>query len=373
MNHDYSNTKGYLNTAGAGLISRASVQAGTNFIKNLHNSGSQAFFEWREHCLPNLFANAIQLLDAGEKEIAFPPNFSFALQGVISGIPRQSKILLIEGDYPSLTLPFELGKYNITRFGQAGTTEFQHELESYINSQSFDVLAVSHVQFKSGFTLDLDRLGAFCRERGIASIVDCTQSLGAIPISLKQSQIDVIIASNYKWMNSGFGSGIAAARSEFFNKYPSQFGGFGSFDFQDGRLKYAGGIRALEPGHQSYPSLSMLEVAISERLNMGVDAVFKHNAALDAFLAQGLETLGIQRLAKGNSGLQSSISVIACDELVGTGLAERGIVNTWREGHLRVAPHFYNDESDVQMLINGLEEIILEATVPESQLFPGRM
>ncbi|MFT4679787.1 MAG: cysteine desulfurase/selenocysteine lyase [Flavobacteriales bacterium] len=372
MNQDFCNTQGYLNTAGAGLISNSTAEAGIKFIQDLHSSGSTAFLKWREQCLPKLFAKAATLLDAQESELAFPPNLSFSLQGIISGIPSTSKVFLIEDDYPSLTLPFRLGGYSIVKSGPTSIADYQDHIEAQIEIQLVDIVAVSHVQFKSGFTLDLDRLGQFCRSKGIISIVDCTQSLGAIPISFKKSQIDVLIASNYKWMNAGFGSGIVAATEGFFDKYPSKFGGFGSFRMQDGQLVYPGGIRSLEPGHQAYSSLSMLEIAMDEKIHLGVDKIWDHNSKLDHLLAEGLKKLGMSRLEKGTASCQSSISVISCNEQVGTGLAKRGIVNTFTEGHLRIAPHFYNDESDIELFINSLEEINSKATVPTSLLFLGK-
>ncbi len=372
MKRNYINTRGYLNTAGAGLVSSSAAEAGIQFMRDMHSSGSGAFFKWREEQMPLLYARTAELLDAQKSEIAFPPNFSFALQGIISGIPDHARVLLIEDDYPSLTLPFKLGGYNIFRTKEATSNDFQDVIEDAILSHGIDVLAVSHVQYKSGFTLDLSRLGSFCQENGVKSIVDCTQSLGAIPISFANSKVDVLIASNYKWMNAGFGSGIVAARADFFDEYPSKFGGFGSFHPFNGKLAYAAGIRALEPGHQAYATLSTLNTAIQERLEMGVQKIWEHNNLLSRQLVAGIREMGIAHRSVGSATLGSAITVIACEEEIGQGLDKRGIANTWREGHLRIAPHFYNDQGDIELFLTALKETIEESTEPMSQLFLGK-
>src|SRR5690606_25751688 len=123
------------------------------------------------------------------------------------------------------------------------------ELKQRLLDENINVLAISHVQWMSGYKLDLADIGRFCADNGIGFIVDATQSLGAINIDLSALPVDVLIASDYKWMNAGFGTGIMYVGRNFINNYPPAVAGFGSYTFSGGKPQYIPGARSFEPGH----------------------------------------------------------------------------------------------------------------------------
>jgi len=85
---------------------------------------------------------------------------------------------------------------------------------------------MSHVQWLSGFKADLEKLGAFCRERGIFTLIDGTQFIGTGPIDLAALQVDAYGASGYKWLLAGFGNGFLYTAPHFFNELDIRIGGF---------------------------------------------------------------------------------------------------------------------------------------------------
>ena len=81
------------------------------------------------------------------------------------------------------------------------------------------MVVLSHVQYASGYTLDIHAIGELCKASDVLFVVDATQSIGAIPIDLSTLHADVLISSNYKWMNAAFGTGILYISDNFLKKY----------------------------------------------------------------------------------------------------------------------------------------------------------
>src|SRR5690606_29437753 len=119
----------------------------------------------------------------------------------------------------------------------------------------------SHVQWLSGFKTDLQELSRFCREHDIWLIVDATQSLGAMPLNPVRLDIDVLISSNYKWMNAGFGSGVMYMCDDFFNEYTPKVGGNNSYTPVNGKMQYVPSVQSYEPGHPNMYGFSVLQAA----------------------------------------------------------------------------------------------------------------
>ena len=80
------------------------------------------------------------------------------------------------------------------------------------------VLAISSVEFASGFRNDLAALGELCRQRGIFFFVDAIQSLGVYPLDLQQVPIDGLAADSHKWLLGPEGAGIAFVRREWIDR-----------------------------------------------------------------------------------------------------------------------------------------------------------
>src|SRR5699024_6843107 len=134
-----------------------------------------------------------------------------------------------------------------------------------LKSDNINLLAISHVQWLSGMKIDLKSIIDLCHQYGIPIIVDATQSLGAVSISVENLQPDVLIASNYKWMNAGYGTGVIYLSNGFLDHYPPVFGGVHSNPSESGNPKRHPSVLDLEPGHKNMAGFSVLEAAILDK------------------------------------------------------------------------------------------------------------
>ena len=91
------------------------------------------------------------------------------------------------------------------------------ELESHVTDRT-RVIAISHVQFTSGFAADMVKLGQFCKDKGIDLVVDAAQSLGCLPVYPEQWNAAAVAAAGWKWMIGPVGTGVMYTRPDFREK-----------------------------------------------------------------------------------------------------------------------------------------------------------
>lgn len=348
----------YFNTAGSGLLSKASVDAACEFQQATRINSSKVFLKWLLETLPEMRKKTARLLGASENEVAFVPNFSYGLLPVIHSLkPHLKKVLLYKEDYPSLNLPFELAGFEVSYVESPDGYHIpMDEIRNHIDKDKPEIVAMSEVQFLTGFRTDIQELGKYCRGKGIVFMVDGTQSTGAIDRKFSDLNVDVMISSSYKWLNGGFGSAVLCVKEDFLKKFPPVFAGYGSMKMSPDAWEYEPSIKSFEPGHMNASGLLQLEKAVDEKLAMGLDKIEQHNQKLIKKLLDELSPLPYK--IKGCKKLEERLSVVCfeADETLYNYLTESGFAFTWRRGLIRVAPHFYNTEAEIAQLIQVLKE-----------------
>jgi len=347
--------KAYLNTAGCGIISAASLNRAAEIYNDFAINSSTRSELWREKEEPLYRKTLAAFLSVDEQRLAFIPNFSYAMNILVQSLKGDESILLFKNDYPSITAPFVQNGFNVHWVERENGFYLSLEaIEKAFKQQKIDMLAIGHVQWQTGFKIDLVALSALCKKYKVRLIVDATQSLGAIPIAMQELGIDVLIASNYKWMNSGFGNGIIYFDPSFLATYPPVVIGAVSLD-------YKGKARSYEPGGLNIYGLALLYQALLEKMELGIERIYQHNMRLTKSLLDGLATHKKKIEIIGDYTIQSRASIVVLKEMsnhngsLGDYLAERGIIVTNRNGTLRVSIHFYNTAEDIAYFFTVIE------------------
>jgi len=348
--------KTYLNTAACGLLEPAVVAAANDFNVLLSAGGSNRSEQWRREDEPRIRSVIASFIGAPAGNIAVVPNFSWALNGIVQSLKGTERVTLYRHDYPSLTEPFRINNFNIQWLDdEDGFTLPLEQLHQRITNNETDLVVMSHVQYNTGYMLDLEETGALCKKHGVLFIVDATQSLGAIPIDIQAQHMDVLIASNYKWMNAGFGTGIMYMSDSFLEKYTPVVAGNNSFREHNGVMAYSPSVQSFEPGHANMSGLLLLEAAINHKMQMGgVASIALHNSRLAALLLQHIPKLPVQLI--GPAIMEHRASIIVLKDVNGLSalLRENNIVVTNRNGIVRISMHYYNTEEDVMRLVDCL-------------------
>ncbi len=345
----------YFNTSSTGLVSSSGIEKAHKFNENLHKFGSQQAEYFYEKVIPEIRETISLFIDAPIDEIALIPNFSFGLCAIIPSITSLKCVLLIKDDYPSLVQPFLLNNFDVYWIESIdGFSIDMEDMKKSIINNNIEILAISHVQFLTGFMIDVDELGAFCKQHGVLFILDGTQSFGTIPFSFNTSDVDIYIASNYKWMNAGFGTGIMCIKQATLNKYIPKTGGFHSYQLLEGQWKYKPSIKSYEPGHQNMSGLEILKDAIEFKMEVGMRNIANHNLNLLNRLIDKIEDTPCKLIGPYNNNNRCNIAGIIGAEKLTTYLKKHNIIVKERFEIIRIGIHFYNTEDDVDYLIETL-------------------
>lgn len=340
----------YVNTASCGLLSKESIAAATAFLETMQTNASKAAETIRDEVIERIRSKVASFLDAPVQQLAFLPNFSWGLNAIVQSLKGNEKVLLYNNDYPSLTAPFKINGFDITWIEDKDGFGIESEqLKQMLIENKINLLVISHVQWLSGFKLDIDDIGAFCKEHDILFVLDATQSLGAATIHISKQHIDVLICSNYKWMNAGFGTGILYVSESFMNKYPPVVGGGNSYVTEHEVSNYVASVKNFEPGHINLHGLLVLEKAVDYKLERGIASIAAHNHQLLQALISGLDKSLI--LGAPDLHYRSSILVLKDPGNLFEYLTNHGVVTIKRGNNIRIGVHFYNTAEEIQQLI----------------------
>ena len=345
----------YLNTSSFGLVSGSSIEKAHKFHEDLHKYASKQAADFFEKVLPQIRETVSTFIDAPVHEIALIPNFSYGLCAVIPAISSLKRVLLYKDDYPSLIQPFLINDFDVFWIdSNDGFTIDLEELKQSIIHNNIEILAISHVQYMTGFLIDVDDLGTFCKQHDVLFILDGSQSLGAIPFSFNTSEVNVFITSNYKWMNGGYGTGIMCMKQETIEKYTPKTGGFNSYRILDGQWKYKPSVFSYEPGHLNMSGLALLKDALDFKLEMGVNNIAFHNMNLLNRFVEKIDSISCNLVGPSGNTNRCNIVGFRGDEKLVNYLDEQKIVVKMRNEIIRIGIHFYNTEDDIDHLIESL-------------------
>jgi len=216
------------------------------------------------------------------------------------------------------------------------------------------LVAISHVQFTSGYAADLAEIGEFCHQRGIDLVLDVAQSLGALPVRPEEWHVSAMAGSGWKWLLGPVGSGIMYTSPEFRAKLDMVITGANIVVQGTDYLDHTWNL--LEDGRRF--EYSTVQLSYAAALERSVSDLFCKYAAQDVrdeiFRLQDvfLSRIDTERYRpvvfapEHRSGILAIVTEGNLDEIIAN-LAGDGICVSARGGYLRIAPHFYNDDDEM--------------------------
>jgi len=301
------------------------------------------------------------------EEIAITRNTAEGVNIVAQGFPwrRGDSILTVDIEYPSNVYPWwHLGERSVAiktvpeRNGRVELDEFLSAIDS-----STRLVAISHVEFASGFRFDLAALSAACRERDLFLFVDVAQSLGVLPVDL--SLVDAAAWPTWKWLLGPIGMGgfyLAHHRLDLIK--PVFVGSDGMKPTRD-YLEYDFTLKPNASRFEFSTGNPIGEIGTEESLRI-MAPIFSGDLELEAIgrifslsdrLIEILELQGARLYSSLREGERSGIlSFVTPDDphRMAAQLKAGGVEIAVRAGRLRLAPHFYNEEEDIERVKNAL-------------------
>jgi len=225
------------------------------------------------------------------------------------------------------------------------------------------VIAVSYVQWTTGLRMDLESIGEFCEERGIYFVVDAIQGLGALPFDVGRFGVDFMSAGSYKYLLGPLGVGCFYCRKEVLTDvWPSRVGHRNVVDDMtlDYKLDLWPSAKRFEAGGMNYLGLHGLDASLDIIEEAGVENIERHVLRLTDLLIEKLQERGYRvtssLLPRERSGIVSFVHQRHdSEELLGR-LSEAKIITSLRDGAIRASAHLYNNEEDIERLVEALPQ-----------------
>ena len=357
----------YLNHAAVSPLPLPTLHAVESQLKDVHDYGSINFLDWlsTKEDARKLLA---QLLGARPEQIALMRNTSDALSTVANGLAwrRGDNVVTFRGEFPSNIYPWLRLR---DAFGvevrmceeRDGRVDFE-DLANLID-QNTRVVTISHVQYASGFRMDLERLGRLVRQRDALLVVDVIQALGVVPTSVEAELIDVAAGASHKWLLAPEGVGYLYLSDRARERIQPTLVGWVSVpnpqDFQNYEQGWKTGALAWETGTGPSALIYGLKASLELLTGVGVANIARHLEELTNNLCDGLRKKSYEIVSSRRPGEKSQI---VCIRHTGgmsamalyVHLKKQNIVTAPRGDRLRIAPHLYNTYEEIDRLLEAL-------------------
>jgi selenocysteine lyase/cysteine desulfurase len=311
-----------------------------------------------------------ELIGAKPEEIAFIENTSMGLNIAANLLhyPPGSKIVTTDLEFPSVVYPWLRKSLNVKVHYVKNTDGriLLDDLEKAVDDKTVAVV-ISHVEYVNGFRHDLRAISEIAHDHGAYLIVDAIQSAGAIQIDVKKDNVDFLTAACYKWLLSPPGAGYLYVKDDLVEKFEPPFVGWASVkqevfetsDFWDiWNLNLSETASRFEIGSRSLISFVGAREAMKMLLNFGIDVIEKRILKLTDYLIEATRNLDLKLQTPEEPQYRSGIVNISIDksqEMVKE-LGVKGVIVSARAHGLRVSPHFYNTETEIDRLIEEIKK-----------------
>ena len=327
--------------------------------------GNMASGQWWERAA-EARARTAALIGASPEEVAFVRSTSHGLAMVAEGLdwrPGDEVAVASAIEYPSNVYAWKhladrgVRLREIRAVDGAVTPE---AVEDAIGPRT-RLVAVSSVQFASGHRTDVDAIGRLCRDRDVLFVVDAIQQAGAFPIDVKASGIHAMAACSHKWMLGLLGIGFLYVDRDLLAHLRPVLVGWHSvedpFAFDGTHFDLRADASRLEEAAPSFPLVYGLGAAVEMLLDAGVAEVASHITGLLDRAANALEAIGceVSPAPEHRAGILM-IKPAADVDALAEACGERNIAVSVRRGRLRLSPHLYNNEDDVDALVELLRD-----------------
>jgi selenocysteine lyase/cysteine desulfurase len=371
----------WLNAAASSPLSQPVLDAMTAHLRETAERGDLGYAKWAAF-KDQVRARLARFLGGSADEVAFTPSTSFGFHVIAQMLKARGieEVLTLEAEFPSTTLPLLYDGLRLRGVRARPDGRFTlDDVEAALTPRTRAV-AVSVVQFASGFRVDLEGVSRLCRDRGLALCLNAAQALGQVPLDVKRLGVDFLAATSHKWLMAGYGVGVLYVARDWLDAAPLPLGGWLSvepheqFDawvhaqrtddahgFTARGTKFRRQASALEAGGGAWVGLYGVDAALALHEALGVENTLTHNIGLQLHLREGLRRRGFTPNTPDEPSTLSGICVVPVagspQDVVRALLKEAGIVTTARGGGVRISTHAYNTGEDVERLLAAVDRL----------------
>jgi len=352
----------FLNHASTGPLPQRAVDALTEFTA-LRAQPWRFTQELQFGTLAKARAGCARLIGADVSEIALMVNTSYGLNLAARALPFEPGDVVITSDreYPSNIYPWmelEAARgVTLQRVPCDGVLPDEDAILAALERPRVRGVVLSWVSFATGYRIDVERIGRACRERGIWFVLDAIQGVGAVPLDVRTANVDVVACGAQKWLLSPWGTGFVWLRPDLVQQLRpvdvSWMATRNSDDFSrliDYDFTYRDDARRFEVITLPYQDFVGLNSALDLFFEVGLDEVYGRVERLATRIVEWTSGKpGVRLVTPPDATRRAGIVAVAPRDPVAASerLTAAGVTHSLREGAIRLSPHFYNTDGEV--------------------------
>jgi len=343
----------YANTASSGLPSVDLMEWRNQHDQAFLNGGSM--MREKAHALITKTRETVaRFFVASYENVALLQNFSIGINMLLEGLDKDEKVLFLENDYPSVSWPFERRNFLVS-FAKMDE-HLEENILQKIEQEKITVLAVSIVQWLNGIKIDLDFLNRLKNQfPDLLIIADGTQFCGTADFNFEESGIDVLGASCYKWLLSGYGNGFMLFKDSVKERARLKTIGFNAANADKSKKDNVRFAKRFEPGHLDTLNFGSLKFSLEFFEKLGKKDVQNKLEELSRYAKEQLVDLKlIQNEVVLRNGHSTIFNIKGSHSLYRV-LNDKKVICSQRGDGIRLSFHLYNTKNDIDEIIKILK------------------
>jgi kynureninase len=334
------------------------------FYEPWKKSNDEPWEKWLE-TINDFTLSLAKIFNAKKSEFCPQVNLSSGLTKILMSLKqvqkKKSVVLVSEIDFPGMgfALKKSLPEDCEIRFIPANEDITNSSIWDAYMTEDIDLVFVSHAYSNTGQLSPISDVISMARSRDIISILDIAQSAGIVPIDLTALKPDFMLGSSVKWLCGGPGAAYLWVNTErlsscepkdvgwFSHENPFEFD-IHNFRYHDSALKFWGGTPVVAP-------FVIATNSINYFTKIGIKNIRKHNQALIAKTANEIDLEFVSPRDEAIRGGTMILDFGSNQQKVLNHLQDNNIGVDLRSHGIRISPHIYNDEQDIDQLISVIK------------------
>lgn len=311
---------------------------------------------------------AAEMIGARPEQLAFMRNTSDGLSTIANGLKWRAgeNVVTFRGEFPSNIYPWlrlrEAYGVEVRMCEERDGRIDLDELTGLIDDRT-RVVAISHVQYASGFRADLERLGRAARKQDALLVVDVIQGMGVLPLNVDAELVDAAAGACHKWLLTPEGVGLLYLSDRALERLEPTLVGWVSVpdpeDYGNFEQGWNRGALPWETGTAPTALLHGLDASLSLLMETGVERIAAHLEGLTDYLCERLSGGDYEIVSSRRAGEKSQIVCIRhrgerTAMSLYAHLKRQNVLVAPRGDRLRIAPHLYNTAQDIDALLAAL-------------------
>jgi len=347
----------YLNTCSLGALGERSRRKVAEFLDLWQSRGASAWYDVWWEALGDLRARYGRLVNAAANEIALAPSISVALSAIAESLDyrRRPKVVITSLDFPTVAyqwLAKALAGVELVVVDSPDKISVPVEAIARAVDDRTALVVTSHVYFTTGAIQDIKRVAEVAHAHGALCLIDAYQSVGQIPVDVKDAGVDALVAGGLKWLLGGPGIVFLYVREAVARRLEPRISGwFGQreqFAFDPRALTFHDDARRFEMGTPALAAIYAQLGGLEYIEEIGVPRIREVTAALTEDLIATVRAAGFTPRVAAEPERRSAIVMIPMTDPAAAvrHLAAGGVIVDSRPGHVRFSPFFYNVQDD---------------------------